>query len=237
MQGSGKPIVTVNNVEKHYRSKRGVVDILHKTSFLIPESSFAIIYGQSGSGKSTMLNILAGLDPPSGGSVNVLGQDLYSLTTDQRAHFRAEHVGIVHQVNYWVKSLSVVENVALPLLLNGHHRVAALKAAHESLDHIGMVDFARAEPSVLSGGEQQRVSVARALIANPKLLFADEPTGNLDSRNGRLVIELLRKINQELGCSIVLVTHNLEYLQYSTEQIYIKDGYLKSHVGAYEDAL
>lgn len=228
-------IVTVKDVKKHFQLKRSTVDVLQETNFSILESSFTILYGQSGSGKSTLLHILAGLDVPSSGTVEIFGQNLYALTADQRAHFRAKHVGLVHQANYWVKSLSVIENVALPLLLSGHNHSSALQAARASLERIGMAEFAHAEPTVLSGGEQQRVSVARALVAQPKLLFADEPTGNLDSKNGQLVIDLLQKVNKESGCSIVLVTHNLEYLPFSTQQLFIKDGGVSAHQGAYHD--
>jgi len=230
----GKPaIIQVQGLTKHYQLGHNTVRVLHKTDFTVPDNSFTIIYGPSGSGKSTLLHILAGLDLPSNGTVEVLGQDLFGLTADERAHFRSQYVGLVYQTNYWVRSLSVAENVALPLLLSGLNHSRALKAAKDSLDQIGMAEFANSDPTVLSGGEQQRVSVARALVAQPKLLLADEPTGNLDSSNGQMVVDLLIKAWRQANCSVILVTHNMEYLTLSSQQLHILDGHITAHQGGY----
>ena len=172
------------------------------------------------------MNVLSGLEPPTTGSVMVAGQDLYQLNSDLRAHFRGSVMGIVHQENYWIKSLNVLENVALPLYLSGNDKSTALKAARISLEQVGMQEFSNYFPTVLSGGQQQRVSMARALVANPQLILTDEPTGNLDSKNGKMIIDLLQKINHDLKRTVILVTHNIEYLPLSDSQLYILDGEL-----------
>lgn len=229
-----KTLVKVSGLSKSFKLKKRSIEILHTTEFKILDDNFTIIYGPSGSGKSTLLHVLAGLEPPTTGSVEMLGQNLYSLSSDERAQFRARNVGLVYQSNYWVKSLTVLENIALPLILSGHNRSSSLKTARTSLDQLGMGEFAHSEPLVLSGGEQQRVSVIRALVSNPKILMADEPTGNLDSKNGSAVMDLLLKAKSEIGCLIILVTHNLEYLSLSTQQVNVLDGSITVHEGPYE---
>ncbi|HUC78956.1 MAG TPA: ABC transporter ATP-binding protein [Candidatus Saccharimonadales bacterium] len=223
---SNNNLITVKSLNKQFDTKSSSVKVLYDINFDIPNNSFSIIFGPSGSGKTTLLNILSGLEPPTTGSVEIEGQNLYSLNSDQRALFRAKTMGIVHQVNYWVKSLSVLENVAMPLYLTGVDRNNALKTAMENLDIVGMADFAHSHPIVLSGGQQQRVSMARALVANPQLILADEPTGNLDSKNGKMIMDLLIKCQKELNRTIILVTHNIEYLPLSDIQLYMVDGKL-----------
>lgn len=228
------PVVKVTSLNQEFTLKNGSkVPILKDVNFSIPTGSFTIIYGQSGSGKSTLLHLLAGLDVPAQGSVEVTGRDICAMDSADRTHFRASMMGLVYQTNYWVKSLSVIENVALPLMLLGEPKAAALKEARISLERVKMERFADSSPSVMSGGEQQRVSMARALVANPQLILADEPTGNLDSTNGQMIIELLQKINRELGCTIVLVTHNLEYLPLSDQRLFVRDGRVTSEDGVY----
>ena len=217
-------LIDVKGVNKTFNLKSGPVEVLHDVNFDIKDGSMAIIFGPSGSGKSTLLNVLSGLEAPTTGTVEIVGQDLYTLNADGRAHFRAQVMGIVHQENYWVQSLSVLENVALPLYLTGSDKAAAFKAARNSLTLVGMSDFTHYQPTVLSGGQQQRVSMARALVASPQLILADEPTGNLDSKNGQVIMDLLLRFQNDLGRTIVLVTHNIEYLPLSDTQLYILDG-------------
>jgi ABC-type lipoprotein export system ATPase subunit len=219
-------LIEVKNLNKQFDTKGGSIKVLNDINFSIPNNSFAIIFGPSGSGKTTLLNVLSGLEPPTKGTVEIEGQDFYSVNTDQRALFRAQMMGIVHQVNYWVKSLSVIENVAMPLYLTGVDRTIAQKMAMQNLEIVGMQDFAHVKPLVLSGGQQQRVSMARALVSNPQLILADEPTGNLDSKNGKMILDLLVKCQKELNRTIILVTHNVEYLPLSNMQLYMVDGNL-----------
>jgi putative ABC transport system ATP-binding protein len=217
-------LISVKNLDKQFTAKSGVISVLHDINFQVDHQSFTIIFGPSGSGKTTLLNVVSGLEPPSAGQVGVAGQDLYQLDADQRAYFRACYMGIVHQENYWVKALSVLENVAMPLYLIGSEKPKALQAAQASLEQVGMAEFAHHEPTLLSGGQQQRVQMARALVASPELILADEPTGNLDSRNGKMIIDLLLKCQRELGRTVILITHNIEYLTLADKQLYMLDG-------------
>jgi putative ABC transport system ATP-binding protein len=220
------PILKVNNVCKQFELPAETVNVLIDINFEVPTGSFTIIYGPSGSGKSTMLNILMGLEPPTSGTVELQGQNLYQLTPDDRARFRQLTMGMVYQTNYWITSMSVEENVAFPLFLAGYDRQQAIQMAKISLETVGLDKISTHYPTQLSGGQQQRVSMARALIANPSLIIADEPTGNLDSKNGELVMNLLNDSVKHMGKTVILVTHNLDYLAYSTQQVQIKDGQL-----------
>lgn len=205
--------------------------MIREAHFDIPDGSFTIIYGPSGSGKSTLLNMLVGLEEPTTGSVMYQNRDLYKMNIDERALSRAYTMGIVHQSNYWVNSLNVIENVMLPLSFLGMKRAWARKMAHDSLQRVDMDQYANRMPINLSGGEQQRVAMARATVNNPTLIVADEPTGNLDSNNGSKIIELLRYFNDSLQRTIVLVTHNLEYLPVGDQLLTIEDGQTRSIVG------
>lgn len=223
MDGS-RPLIAVEGLTRSFKTSAGEVQAIREANFTVPDGSFTIVYGPSGSGKSTLLNTLVGLDKPTSGRVTFEGKDLYALSPNERAYFRAHTLGMVYQTNYWVHSLDVLENVALPLTFLGLSRPDALKGAMESLKRINMDHYAHARPFDLSGGEQQRVAVARATVNNPSLIVADEPTGNLDSRNGDAVIELLRYFNTTLHRTVVLVTHNLAYLPVGTQLVTITDG-------------
>lgn len=228
---SSTPIISVQNVRQAFESPGGTIDVIREAHFDIPDGSFTIIYGPSGSGKSTLLNMLVGLESPSSGSVLYQNRDLYEMTIDERALSRANTMGIVHQSNYWVNSLNVLENVMLPLSFLGMKRSWARKMAHDSLIRVDMDKYANRMPINLSGGEQQRVAMARATVNNPTMIVADEPTGNLDSSNGSRIIELLQYFNYSLQRTVVLVTHNLEYLPVGDQLLTIEDGRTKSIVG------
>src|SRR5665213_51270 len=158
-----EPLIQVKNMSKQFNIKSGPVDVLRDVSFRVPRGSFTIIFGPSGSGKSTLMNVIAGMEPPTAGQVLVAGQDIYGLSADERSHFRAHTMGIVHQENYWIKSLNVLENVAMPLYLSGSPKGPSLIVARETLEKVGMGSYANYLPTLLSGGQQQRVSMARAL--------------------------------------------------------------------------
>jgi len=216
-------LISVRNVTKSFK-KIGKSVVLNSASFDIPDGSFTIIYGASGSGKSTLLNTLVGLDPPSSGTVSFKGQDMYAMNPNDRAIFRAHTMGMVYQSNHWVKSLNVIDNVAMPLTFLGYSQKQARKEALDSLSRVHMEAFANAYPTDLSGGEQQRIAMARATVSNPSYIVADEPTGNLDSKNGDEIIKLLQYFNKTLQRTIVLVTHNLEYLPVADKLLTIQDG-------------
>lgn len=180
--------------------------ILHEVSFSVEAGESLAILGASGSGKSTLLGLLAGLDEPSSGSVLLNGKDLYTLDEDGRARLRGELAGFVFQSFQLLPTLSALENVMLPLELQGNKD--ASKRAAESLHQVGLTARGHHLPKHLSGGEQQRVALARAFVSNPKILFADEPTGNLDAATGSQIIELMLELNRAQGTTLILVTHD-----------------------------
>ncbi|CAG8868813.1 Lipoprotein-releasing system ATP-binding protein LolD [Pseudomonas fluorescens] len=202
----GPSILVAQNLSKVVPSAEGDLTILHQLSLSLDKGDSLAIVGASGSGKSTLLGLLAGLDRPSAGSVILAGQDLGPLDEDQRARVRAEHVGFVFQSFQLLDSLNALENVMLPLELDG--RRDAREQARNLLERVGLGQRLSHSPRQLSGGEQQRVAIARAFAAQPAVLFADEPTGNLDSHTGERISDLLFELNQERGTTLVLVTHD-----------------------------
>ncbi|MFO0971675.1 MAG: ABC transporter ATP-binding protein [Candidatus Saccharimonadales bacterium] len=225
-------IVQFHNVVKRFPALGQDVEVLHNISFEIKEGSFTILHGPSGSGKTTILNSLIGLEAPTSGTVYIGGTDLYELSADRRARFRGSNIGMVYQDNHWVSSLSVAENVALPLLLTGWNKHKALWLAQQSIARVGLEKYAHYSPLVLSGGQQQRISFARATVVRPKILVADEPTGNLDSLSGQLIIRLLQDFNGSYGATVVLVTHNDDLLPIADTVLTIHDGRLQQPVDA-----
>jgi ABC-type lipoprotein export system ATPase subunit len=220
-------LVKARNVHQEFQVGDELITPLRDVSFDIGANSFNIIYGPSGSGKSTLLNVLTGLQKPTKGSVLFEGRDVYNLSSDDLAHFRANRIGIVYQTNYWVKSLTVLENVAMSLYFTGYSKSDAAKIALQALDQVSMVSYAKKYPVLLSGGEQQRVAMARALASNPLFIIADEPTGSLDSKSGDMIMDQLRVCQSELKRTVILVTHNMEYLPLADHLLHIEDGSVK----------
>lgn len=218
------PVCSFEHVYKSFPQGDSSVEVLNDINFSIERGSFSIVHGPSGSGKTTILNTLIGLERPTKGTVCIDGVDIYAMSSDQRAGFRAKTIGMVHQDNYWVNSLSVLENVALPLMLAGWQKSKALFLAEQSILRVGLDKYLHYNPTVLSGGQQQRISFARATVIKPKILVADEPTGNLDSKTGERIVTLLQQFNKEYGATIVLVTHNLDLLKLGDYDIPIQDG-------------
>lgn len=221
------PIIIVKKVKQHFTTADGTIEVIKQADLMIRENTFNIIYGPSGSGKSTLLNIIAGLQKPSQGDVRIQDKDIYALDEDELAFFRASRIGIVYQTNYWVSSLNVIENVALPLTSLGYNRQKAEKLALESLKRIGMESYAHKNPMLLSGGEQQRIAMARAIVNTPLFIVADEPTGNLDIERGNQIIELLQSYRDEFRCTIILVTHNIDYLPVGDTIYQVEDGIVR----------
>ncbi|HKV96402.1 MAG TPA: ABC transporter ATP-binding protein [Gammaproteobacteria bacterium] len=205
---SHEPLLRAEHLGKQVTSPNGVLTILDDVSFSIERGESVAIAGPSGSGKSTLLGLLAGLDVPTQGSVWLDGENLSALDEDQRAKRRARHIGFVFQSFHLLPGLTVLENVMLPLELAGARDPES--AARTTLASVGLAERANYYPPKLSGGEQQRVAMARAYAGEPAILFADEPTGNLDAATGRLVIDLLFKLNAERHSTLVLVTHDTE---------------------------
>jgi putative ABC transport system ATP-binding protein len=199
-------MVDVAGLTKQVSTSENTLVILHNVSFRIVAGEAVAVVGASGSGKSTLLGLLAGLDNPSSGSVHISGRDLFALDEDGRAALRGEMVGFVFQSFQLLPALTALENVMLPMELAG--KEGAQKMAQEILARVGLAQRTHHYPRQLSGGEQQRVALARAFVARPKLLFADEPTGNLDAATGKQIIDLLFELNREQGTTLILVTHD-----------------------------
>ena len=215
-------MLEARSLSKEYPSGTHRLTVLRDVSFLVPDGARVAIVGPSGSGKTTLLGLLAGLDTPSRGTVLLDGVDLGALDEDARARVRGEKVGFVFQSFQLIPSLSALENVQVPLELRGDGD--AVPRARELLERVGLGDRAHHLPAQLSGGEQQRVAIARAFVNRPKLLFADEPTGNLDAATGGRIIELLETLNRDAGTTIVLVTHDASLAERTQRIIRLRDG-------------
>ena len=221
-------ILAARNLSKVVNSAEGTLTILHDLDLELNKGDSLAIVGASGSGKSTLLGLLAGLDLPSGGAVLLAGKNLSELDEDQRARLRAEHVGFVFQSFQLLDSLNALENVMLPLELEGH--ADARQRARALLERVGLGQRLTHYPRQLSGGEQQRVAIARAFAAEPDVLFADEPTGNLDSHTGERISDLLFQLNQERGTTLVLVTHDERLAHRCQRLIRLEAGHLIDRV-------
>lgn len=224
---AGEPVIAVTDVHKSFHVGTQIIDVLKGISFTVERSDFLIVFGPSGCGKSTLLHIILGLEGPSKGSMTFLGENLYGpgVEEDVRSEFRKKHIGMVYQQSNWVKSLSVLENIAFPLFLLGWDRLTAFERAREALRSVELVDWADYHPMDLSSGQQQRIAVARALITDPEVIIADEPTGNLDYDAGEMLLKLLRSLNEN-GKTLIMVTHDLEYLAYAKTALSMRDGHL-----------
>ncbi|HEX2778647.1 MAG TPA: ABC transporter ATP-binding protein [Gemmatimonadaceae bacterium] len=215
-------MLEARSLTKEYPSGGQRLTVLRDVSFVIPDGARVAIVGPSGSGKTTLLGLLAGLDTPSAGTVLLDGQDVGRLDEDARARVRGEKVGFVFQSFQLIPSLSALENVQVPLELRGERDAAG--RARDLLNRVGLAERGHHLPTQLSGGEQQRVAIARAFVNRPKLLFADEPTGNLDAGTGTRIIELLESLNRDAGTTIVLVTHDLALAERMQRVIRLRDG-------------
>ena len=219
-------VLRAEHLTKTYRSGERTLTVLRDVSFTVPEGSRCAIVGPSGSGKTTLLGLCAGLDRPTSGSVALNGVALNDLNEDELAQTRNQHVGFVFQTFQLIPTLTALENVVVPLELRGESGVR--RQATELLNQVGLGDRLDHYPAQLSGGEQQRVSLARAFINQPKILFADEPTGNLDGETAEKVSDLLFELNEAAGTTLVLVTHNLELAQRTQRIITLKAGSIGS---------
>jgi putative ABC transport system ATP-binding protein len=215
-------MIAVQHVFKTVTDSTGTLTILRDIDFTLARGETAAIVGASGSGKSTLLSIIAGLDTPSRGTVHMAGVDLFAQTEDQRAAFRAAHLGFVFQSFQLLANLTALENVMLPLELAGRRDARA--AASRMLERVGLGQRLSSYPKVLSGGEQQRVALARAFVMSPAVLLADEPTGSLDFATGQTIMELMFDLNREQGTTLVLVTHDRSIAERCERRITIAAG-------------
>ena len=215
-------IIELRGVSKTVMSGTEPLTILHPLTLEIPRGQFVAIVGPSGSGKSTLLGLIAGLDAPTSGDVLIDGVNITRLSEDALAKLRGEKVGFVFQFFHLIPSLTAHENVSVPMEIAG--AADPRGRARKLLDEVGLTGRAHHYPSQLSGGEQQRVALARALANDPPIVLADEPTGNLDSTNGRHILGLLRNIHQSRGTTVVLVTHDTELAAIADERLMLRDG-------------
>ncbi|HVA56374.1 MAG: ABC transporter ATP-binding protein [Gemmatimonadaceae bacterium] len=222
-------MLVARQLTKEYRVGERLLTVLRDVSFSIPQGTFVAVVGPSGSGKTTLLGLLAGLDTPSRGTVLLDDADLGAMDEDQRARLRGEKVGFVFQSFQLIPTLTAIENVQVPLELRGD--AGAAERARELLARVGLGDRLDHFPTELSGGEQQRVAIARAFSNEPRILFADEPTGNLDSDTGQRIVELLEQLNRESGATIVLVTHDAALAARASRIIRLSDGVVVQDAG------
>jgi ABC-type lipoprotein export system ATPase subunit len=220
-------IIQTRNLCKDYNSGANTLEVLKGIELAVKKNEFLAIQGPSGAGKSTLLHILGGLDYPTKGEVWFEGDNIYSLRENERALFRNRKVGFVFQFYHLLPEFNALENVLLPSLLRSWwERRKALEYARFLLEKLGLSSRLHHRPNQLSGGEQQRLAIARALINKPQLLLCDEPTGNLDSENGRGILSLLKELNKEAETTVVLVTHDKDIAGTADRVIYLKDGIL-----------
>lgn len=217
-------VLQAESLTKTYKSGTNSLTVLDGVSFSVHQGNTLSIIGPSGSGKTTLLGLCAGLDVPTSGVISLMGFKLNAMSEDDRAYIRNQYVGFVFQNFQLLATLTALENVMVPMELRGEKNVA--DRAKELLDRVGLADRMHHYPSQLSGGEQQRVAMARAFINDPKILFADEPTGNLDEETAHTITDLLFKLNKELGTTLVLVTHNRELAEKTDRILRMKGGKL-----------
>lgn len=222
--GLAKPVIRVKDLYKIYRVGETKVRALNGVSFTINRGDFCSIVGASGSGKSTLLNMLAGLEKPTKGEIVIAGEHMETKTENQLVAFRREHIGFIFQSFNLMGTMNAIENVALPLTFQGMDRRRRSAKAEEMLDLVGLAKHKKHRPNQMSGGQQQRVGVARALVVDPEIIFADEPTGNLDSNTSVEVMNLMKKVVREKKQTLVMVTHDNYLAGFADLILRIKDG-------------
>ena len=221
---TGNIAIEGKNIMKDFKIGETTTRVLKNVSLKVLKGEFVSIMGQSGSGKSTLLYILGGLDTPTEGTVSMNGADISRFNDAKMSQIRRQNIGFVFQFYNLIPNLNVEENIMLPLLLDGKKFKDYRKQLDNILEIVGLSDRRKHTPRELSGGQQQRVAIARALISDPEILFADEPTGNLDSKTGAEIMKLLQSINKNSGQTIIMVTHSMEAAGSSTRMLTVQDG-------------
>lgn len=221
------PLVQIEDLHKHFLRGGERIEVLHGLNLAIDRGEFLALMGPSGSGKSTLLHLLGGLDRPSAGTIEVGGVRIDALPERQLARWRARHVGFVFQLYHLLPALTAERNVELPLLLTGLSRAERRRRVQTALELVGLGDRARHFPRQLSGGQEQRVGIARAIVTDPDLLLCDEPTGDLDRKSGDEILELLRTLHEDLGKTIVMVTHDPHAAARASRLLYLDKGVLE----------
>lgn len=221
-------VVRIREVEKDFILGANKINILKGINVDIKKGEFVMLMGPSGCGKSTLLHIVYGLEPPTKGSVFVEDESIWDHSKNWRAFFRNQYIGFIPQQAFWIKSLSVIENVAIPGFIGGRGYRESIERAYKTLEIVGMKDWAHYRPFDLSGGQQQKVAFARALLLNPKFIIADEPTGNLDQKSGVQLMDLIKEFNESFKITVLMVTHNPEQVGYASRVVKMVDGKVMS---------
>ncbi|MFI3202398.1 MAG: ABC transporter ATP-binding protein [Eubacteriales bacterium] len=224
MEEKKEIVIQVKNLYKIYRVGDTKVRALNGVSFVIHKGEFCAIVGTSGSGKSTLLNMLAGLEKPTKGEIIIAKERMERKSENQLVQFRREHIGFIFQSFNLLGTMNAVENVALPLTFQGVDKATRLKKARKAIQLVGLTKHAKHRPTQMSGGQQQRVGVARALVVNPEIIFADEPTGNLDTNTSKEVMELMQRVVREQQQTLVMVTHDNKLANFADRIFHIRDG-------------
>ncbi len=217
-------IIEVNNVSKTFGKDTSLNQVLDNATMYVEEGEFVSLMGASGSGKSTLLYLIGGLDRSYEGSIKLCGKEIESLNDSELSDLRLKNVGFIFQFYNLIMNLNVEDNIMLPSTVNGKKRDELKKDLDEILEIVGLTEKRKAMPATLSGGQQQRVAIARALLSSPKIILADEPTGNLDSKSTKEIMELFAKLNKEKGMTILQVTHSSETADYGTRTVIIDSG-------------
>jgi putative ABC transport system ATP-binding protein len=223
-------LVRIQNVHKYFTRGNERIDVLQGVNLEIPKGEFLALMGPSGSGKTTLLNLMGGLDKPSSGSIEVSGSNIANLSGAQLSHWRSQNIGFVFQLYNLLPVLTAERNVELPLLLTKLSRAERVKRVGIALKVVGLADRSRHYPRQLSGGQEQRVGIARAIVTDPTLLLADEPTGDLDRKAGDEILDLLQTLNRDHGKTIVMVTHDPRAAERATRTIHLEKGLLMGNV-------
>lgn len=220
-------IVKLEDISKQFKMGHAIIKALDNIDLEIKRGEFLSVIGTSGSGKSTLLNIIGGLLKPTSGKIIVNKTDISTYSDNEIANYRKNMVGFIFQSFNLISTLSALENVEYPMIFSGVSSKERLNRSKEVLKKLGLHDRLKHNPTELSGGEQQRVSIARAIINEPEIILADEPTGNLDSKTGKEIMEVLKKINKEMGRTLIVVTHDIYISYYSDKRVYLSDGKIK----------
>src|SRR5688572_23438256 len=226
------PLIEVHHLTKTYRKGDQEISPLQDADLAIDQGEFVSLMGASGSGKSTLLNVLAGIDRPTGGEVIIAGTAVHSLSRTRLANWRAANIGYIFQMHNLIPVLTAYENVELPLLLLPMSRSERRRRTEIALEAVDLLDRATHYPRQLSGGQEQRVGIARAIVANPTLVVADEPTGDLDAETGAAVLELLKRLNEELGTTLLMVTHDANAAAMAARRLKLEQGKLIEREGS-----
>jgi putative ABC transport system ATP-binding protein len=221
-----EPLIRIDHVEKVYRRDSLEIPVLSDIELDIPEGEYVALMGPSGSGKTTLLNLIAGIDTPTRGRISIGGRDIATLGQSQLAEWRSHTIGFIFQLYNLLPVLTAFENVELPLLLTNLKKAERKKHVETTLSIVGLADRMDHYPRQLSGGQEQRVAIARAIISDPKILVADEPTGDIDARSGDEILDLLRRLNEEFGKTIVMVTHDPKAASRAHRMVHLDKGVL-----------